>query len=431
VILFCLVVAWMIVRAWDQARAQAGAEYRRARAEIARELGRRLDAGWASGPGASGWWWPAAGFRAWRAMRGPRSGSARAAALPGSTPLRRIMQAAWTGGVRGGTEGSDRARQRRAAHRAARAAGTTRTRRAARTAAAGAGDAAGRWWPWQAGPSAVVRMRACDDCGALCADTALQLAPREIDGHTEFWLLCADCRASSGTGQPSADADSTEAGDIPGTTVPELPAAARDSGPVSAIPDGQEAVGPEGFIVTFRSRSGRIIDPRARSDTTTIAVWTREDLDRRLALAAADPDYEVTVAKAPATEELAAAAASEETEELEEPTMPTGTVPAVTAGGGESYTHGAWNQATAGIHHRLTAGLPQALEVMLASLTSADAGRTQVTGVMGLADAVESWAAQVRDMLTQVNVRELPVTEAFTAAGGPDEVAGIPYLSEV
>jgi hypothetical protein len=489
-------VSWVIVRAWEEARAQAGAEIRRARAEVAREIRRQMDGGWAAGPGASWWWWPAAGHRAWGAMRGPRPGSARPAALPGSTPLRRVMQAAWAGGVRGGAEGRDRARQRRDVRHAARAAGTTQSRRAARSAAAGAGYAAGRWWPWQSGPSAVVRMRACDDCGAACADTALKLAPREVGGHTEFWLLCAACRADNEAAAPPADADARvpaaselpapgptlepgaawaipDGWDVPGTPVsaaglrrgdlvlylgawravlgflnyrPSTGRPAADSdviadlggGTIAEVTAAQVVVarpaagiaGPEGFNMTLRSRSGQVIDPFAgngrSSGTTTIAVWTLEDLGRRLALAAADPDYDVTVEKAPTTEELTAP-----TEELEEDIMPTGTTPAVTAGGGESYTHGAWNQATAGIHQRLAAGLPQALEVMLASLNSADAGRTQVSGVMGLADAVQSWAAQVRSMLAEVNARELPVTEAVSAAGGPDEVAGIPYLSEV
>jgi hypothetical protein len=336
-------------------------------------------------------------------------------------------------------------------------------------------------------------MRACDDCGAMCADSALQLAPREVDGHTEVWLLCAACRGGSVAATPPAyDSDNTgPAPELPGTTpdldaawdVPSGPSAlgtpvsaadlrrgdlvlyrgawravlgilshnpstgepAADSDVIADLGDGtvaeitatQEVVaqpaagiaGPEGFTVTIRSRSGRVIDPFAGnsrgSGTTTIAVWTLDDLARRLALADAEPDYDVTVEKAPAT------VTTKETEQLEERTMPTGTSPAATAGGGETYTHGTWNQATAGIHHRLTVGLPQALELMLASLTSADAGRTQVTGVMGLADAVQSWAAQVRAMLADVNTRELPVTEAVTAAGGPDEVAGIPYLSEV
>lgn len=390
---FCLVLAWAICRAWEEGRAQAGAEVRRVRAQVAREIRRQMDAGWAAGPGASFWWWPAAGYRAWGAMHGPRPGAARPTALPGSTPLRRVMQAAWTGGVRGGAEGRDRARQRRDAHQAARAAGTTRTYRAARSAAAGAGYAAGRWWPWQSGPVTVVRMRACDDCGVACAETALALGPREVDGHTEFWLLCAACRAAGETAAPSAEetapsaAEDTEDTGSRGPAALELPASGDeplddlDADPEQAVPDGQEVPGTPAH--------------------------------------AAGPDTSVTTEKAATTEEL------------EEDNMTTGTSPAVAGSGGESYTHGAWNQATAGIHQRLAAGLPQALEVMLASLNSADAGRAQVAGVMGLADAVESWAAQVRSMLADVNAREVPVTEAVEAAGGPGEVAGIPYLSEV
>lgn len=117
--------------------------------------------------------------------------------------------------------------------------------------------------------------------------------------------------------------------------------------------------------------------------------------------------------------------------------MPTGTSPVVrqaaTAtrnGAGESYTHGQWNEAVADIAHRL-ATLPQALDTMLGSLHAADAGRSQVAGVVALAEQTHGWAQQVKAMLAEVNRRELPVVEAVDAAGGPPEIASIPYLSEV
>ena len=130
----CFIIAYFIVQAWRQARAQAGAEYRRARAQFAAEFGSRLAAGEAAGP-ASGWWWPGAAIRAWQHMRGPRPGSGRARALPASTPLRRVRDAALAGARIGAAEGAARARARRQRRRAARAAGQTRGQRAAEAAA--------------------------------------------------------------------------------------------------------------------------------------------------------------------------------------------------------------------------------------------------------------------------------------------------------
>lgn len=98
--------------------------------------------------------------------------------------------------------------------------------------------------------------------------------------------------------------------------------------------------------------------------------------------------------------------------------------------GGESYTHGQWTRSVADIHKRL-AELPTALEMMLRLLTAADAGRSQVQGVLGLHADIILFMEQVNDMLREVNKREQPVLNAVEAAGGPDEIAGIPYLSDV
>jgi hypothetical protein len=94
---------------------------------------------------------------------------------------------------------------------------------------------------------------------------------------------------------------------------------------------------------------------------------------------------------------------------------------------GGTYTHGQWQQAVESLHAAI-AELPPALEVMLASLT-ADAGRTQVAGVMTLTDQAMAWAAAVKIMLDEVNARELPVVDTVAAAGGTDEIADVPYLA--
>lgn len=98
--------------------------------------------------------------------------------------------------------------------------------------------------------------------------------------------------------------------------------------------------------------------------------------------------------------------------------------------GGESYTHGQFNRATTDIEKRLEE-LPAVLEAMLQRLTTADAGRSQVQGVLATRDAIVAFMGQVRSMLNDVNRREQPVLTAVTAAGGPDEIAGIPYLRDV
>ena len=108
---------------------------------------------------------------------------------------------------------------------------------------------------------------------------------------------------------------------------------------------------------------------------------------------------------------------------------PAGPAPAEPAPpAGEAYTHGQWQQATEALQASL-AGLPDALEQMLASLTSVDAGRTQVGGVLTLTDQAEAWAAQVKEMLGDVNQRELPVADTVDGAGGAADINAIPYMA--
>jgi hypothetical protein len=99
-------------------------------------------------------------------------------------------------------------------------------------------------------------------------------------------------------------------------------------------------------------------------------------------------------------------------------------------GSGEAYTHGQFNRAVADIEKRL-AELPATLEAMLSNLTAADAGRAQVRGVLATHGEILAFMGQVRAMLTDVNRREAPVLNAVEAAGGPVEVPGFKYLSEV
>jgi hypothetical protein len=96
---------------------------------------------------------------------------------------------------------------------------------------------------------------------------------------------------------------------------------------------------------------------------------------------------------------------------------------------GDAYTYGQWQQAVTAVQDRLEE-LPAALEAMLQSLTAAHAGRSQVTGVMALSGSVLAWIAEIRGMLREVTAAEMPVISAVAAAGGPADVASIPYLAD-
>jgi hypothetical protein len=52
-------------------------------------------------------------------------------------------------------------------------------------------------------------------------------------------------------------------------------------------------------LLTGRSRSGRPVNPLTGEPHDTVAVWDQEDLDRRLAAAAEDPDMKVTTRPVP------------------------------------------------------------------------------------------------------------------------------------
>jgi hypothetical protein len=63
-----------------------------------------------------------------------------------------------------------------------------------------------------------------------------------------------------------------------------------------------ESDGPqEKFLLTVRRRSGRPVNPITGAPEDTIMVHGRADLERRLAAAAADPDYEVSYEEARAS----------------------------------------------------------------------------------------------------------------------------------
>lgn len=401
--LFCFVVAYIIVRAWEQARAQARAEVRRAREHIAGEFAARMAAGEAAHPLENWWWWPAAARRAWRAMRGPRQGS-RNTALPGRSPWRRIAQAARAGATRGRAEGTRRARERRQRRREARPAGGGRTRGAG-WAAGWAGFLAGflagqaRWPRWRR-PVEFMPVGVCDGCGAVCALPSMAYQRVDVGGRTETWLLCAACRA-----EPAP-----EPAPVPLAVTVTVQATA-------AAIAGHPSDGP----LSLQTDNGGITG----ADPVPVPAPAGQPLEAAVPAEAAVTDVPHG--------EIAAGASSTETStdggqvstELE------------LAGGnrlparpGESYNYGAWQRETASDAELLDA-LGLALEAMLSDLTAVSAGRTQVQNVTAWADRVQAEASLTRDAIDEMDRRYQPVVATVAAIGGPDESSNSSYYREM
>ena len=172
----------------DHGKAQAAAEFRRARQQVydtaSERLRAKLDEGRAKGPG-SAWWWAMAAGKAgrglYRAMRGIRPG-AEPEKMPAATPWKRIRDAALAGAKKRTSQAARAARERRKAARAQRG-GSWRDRARRWTRDRRDSDRA----PWDT-PTGV-----CDNCGVTCARFALRPAP--LPGVPGLWLLCAACRS--------------------------------------------------------------------------------------------------------------------------------------------------------------------------------------------------------------------------------------------
>ena len=421
--LLCFVVAHIIIRAWEQGRAQAGAEWRRGREHIAGEFARRMAAGEVSTPWDDPWWWAAAARRAWRSMRGRRQGS-RGTALPGSSPWRRISQAARAGAARGATEGARRARERRERRRAARvAAGGGRTSRAARRAASGAGFAAGwaagraRWRRWR--PVEFVPVGVCDDCGAVCALPSMAYQRVDVGGRTETWLLCAQCRTSPAP-EP-APAPAAIQVPVQGTTTAVAARAGDD--PLAVEPDHGGSAKADSVPTPGASA--------AQAERSAVAERQLEDP----ALFETSPITDV-----PRGEVAAGASPTETSTERTGGPMTTGRVSTeldlADSGGrlparpGEAYNYGAWQRATTS-DAELLDQLGLCLEAMLSDLTAVSAGRSQVQNVTSWADRVRAEADLTRDAIEEMNRRYQPVIAAVSAAGGTDEVSNTSYYQDL
>lgn len=91
--------------------------------------------------------------------------------------------------------------------------------------------------------------------------------------------------AAGGTSEGSGE------GTPEGGTSPGLGAVIQ--GTAEDVPSPGEVPDSGRYLLTVRSKSGRVLNPITSSPVETIAVWSREDLERRLAAAAGDPDLEV------------------------------------------------------------------------------------------------------------------------------------------
>jgi hypothetical protein len=394
--LFALIAAWRIVYGGAEAAgAQAAQEARAAadairtdlngrRSEWARRLSDRIADGRAGGP-ATGMWWAWAAARTARAVRNgwrraPRSAERAHSIRETTGPWRRIFDA----GVAGARFAREQARQQREAQ--------------------------------QQRPTRVP-LGVCEQCGAVVAQASLQDAT--VGPAQRRMRVCATCRANEAGRNHQPDPEPTtarEPEDLVDADVvhdperPELdaptPGATTDPapGPAPAPPEPPSSFPPP--------PPAPPLPPHWIDDVTDVPT--------------------------PASPPIPAARI-EEGEDAMAPRAPGqivprhGSAPAAAAArgnGGESYTHGQWNRAVTDIEKRL-GELPAALEMMLHRLNTADAGRSQVTGVIALSDEISLFVQQVRAMLADVNRMEQPMLAAVSAAGGPDEIASIPYLREV
>jgi hypothetical protein len=390
---FSLIVSWVVVNAaWEAGVDQAKAESRHAAEAIrrdlqkrhkawAKQLERRLADGRKGGPATAIWW----GWAAMRTAKGlrrmvRREPRAAEKAIGGTTgPFSRIFGAAW----RGAQYARDEARRQREAHE-------------------------------KRSPREPVGV--CGRCGAVAAKAALVWALTRFGRQEQ---MCAKCRAAveaeREVDQENAAATSQPDPDIADADVVDVPIAALSQPEPEDVPHERPA-----------------------DDSSTAP--TPEPPTPAAARVTVDRVYNAPTPQRPVAVEAEERPALNTTPEGEG--MPRQLIPAkggalatrhtamTRRGGGDSYTHGQWNRATADIHRRLEM-LPALLEQMLGSLNHADAGRTQVAGVMAFhADAIRL-ITEVTAMLVTVNRQEMPVVEAVTTAGGPDEIPNISYFREV
>jgi hypothetical protein len=97
---------------------------------------------------------------------------------------------------------------------------------------------------------------------------------------------------------------------------------------------------------------------------------------------------------------------------------------------GEAWTHGQFESSAASVQAHADA-VPPKLESMLSNLRSVDAGRSQVRGVIHAYELIGAFIGETQQMLTESNRRARPVVRAVDGAGGPEEIANMPYYQRV
>jgi hypothetical protein len=271
-----------------------------------------------------------------------------------------------------------------------------------------------------------VRLGVCEQCGAVVARDSLQTAT--VGPARRELRVCVGCRtaeadrAARTTGPQKASHTKKQGDTVDADIVPDQPERRRPE----IDPARPQIEPPRGDKPAGQPEPARPAPPAPKPSPAAPEPRTRPAVPAPQQRPAPVPG---TADKAPQIEQGEPMA----------PRAPGQLVPrhgnrvatqTARGNGGESYTHGQWNRAVTDIEKRLDA-LPAVLEMMLHRLNAADAGRSQVTGVVALHDEIALYVKQVREMLAIVNRMERPVLTAVEAAGGPDEIAGIPYLREV
>jgi hypothetical protein len=263
----------------------------------------------------------------------------------------------------------------------------------------------------------------CGRCGAAAAKAALVWALTRFGRQEQ---MCAKCRAAV-EAERKADQDAAEPAtapepDVADADVVEEPARAIAQPDTADAPHKTPTGGPTSTPPPLRPE-------RSTPEPDTRTTWTVQRVDNTPTQPANAPSVE--------TAERPALNSAPEGEPMARQLVPhKSSSPAVRhnamtrRAGGDSYTHGAWSRVTQDLHRRAEM-LPALIEAMLASLNHADAGRSQVTGVMTVREDTVLFMEQVKEMLREVKRLEVPVVEAVTHAGGPDEIPSISYLRDI
>lgn len=414
---FALAAAWWITKgasetAASQARHEAHAaaeairnDLRARRQDWAQRLHDRIADGRRGGP-ATGLWWAWAAARTGSAVRAalrrePKPDEPARSVRSTTGPWRRIADAT-VGGARMAWKDA----QRRKASRSSSNEKATE-------------DEAKRT------PLAV-----CGNCGAIVARKSLEPAAGPSGAFVQMCVTCraaraaAENRTANDNAKANAPEDIVDAETVPDVQPTDSGGPPPDSGtpptepsqPTAPLPPAAPAAPPAPHRSAPQPYKPRPAGPSHRLEEPARKRAPQEP--RQAPTGHIDQPVSPLIEGEPMPAHLVPRSAR----------LPVRPGPIATSG--ESYTHGEWERAVDAIRKELEQ-LPAALEAMLRSLSTADAGRSQVTGVVKLHHDTALFVTQITEMLQRVNKLELPILNAVEAAGGPDEIASIRYLSDV